>query len=190
MPDSKEAVDVVSGSDGERFERLYRANYAAVLAYALRRTVAEQAHDVAAETFLVAWRRLDDVPGDPRPWLLGVARRVLANQRRSDRRRAALAARLANEPRAADPREESETQSVLAALAGLSERDREALLLGAWDGLDRAQAAAALGCSRPAFAVRLHRARGRLLQAIEDAGHSPAGGPGRGLGEIGLEEQA
>jgi RNA polymerase sigma-70 factor (ECF subfamily) len=190
MPDSQQAVDFDSMSDGERFERLYRANYAAVLAYALRRTAAEQAHDAAAETFLIAWRRLGDVPSDARPWLLGVARRVLANQRRSDRRRVALTARLANEPPAARGHEESGTPSVLAALAELAERDREALLLVAWEGLDHPQAAAAIGCSRPAFAVRLHRARRRLLKALEPGGQVAREDPSSGVSGIGLEEQA
>ena len=65
------------------FERLYRANYDRVLAYGLRRTDPERARDATAETFVVAWRRLADVPPDPLPWLLGVARRVLANERRA-----------------------------------------------------------------------------------------------------------
>ena len=57
-----------------------------------------------AETFLVAWRRLDDVPADALPWLYGVARRVLANQRRSADRGAALERRLAGAERPAAPR--------------------------------------------------------------------------------------
>ena len=77
-----------------RFERLYDAHYAAVLAYALRRTGHTIAHDVAAETFLVAWRRFEFVPVDAAPWLYGVARRVLANERRAEHRRAALAERM------------------------------------------------------------------------------------------------
>src|SRR5918997_1497412 len=77
-----------------RFERLYDAHYAAVLAYALRRSGRTIAHDVAAETFLVAWRRLEVVPVDAAPWLYGVARRVLANERRAENRRAALAERM------------------------------------------------------------------------------------------------
>lgn len=177
-------------SDGERFERLYRANYSAVLAYALRRTAAEHAHDVAAETFLVAWRRLDEVPAEARPWLLGVARRVLANQRRSERRRRALATRLASEPPAASAQRETAPECVLSALASLPERDRETLLLVAWDGLDHAQAAAAAGCSRPAFAVRLHRARRRLLKALEADGHRTQAEPQRGIRQIDLEEKA
>jgi RNA polymerase sigma-70 factor, ECF subfamily len=78
-----------------RFELLFRANYPAVRAYALRRSSGDSAQDVVAETFLVAWRRLDDVPADALPWLYGVARRVLANQRRTMRRSEALGERLA-----------------------------------------------------------------------------------------------
>ena len=107
----------------ERFEALYGANAGAVLAYALRRTSAANADDVVAEVFLVAWRRLADVPADERIWLLGVARRVLANQRRSQTRQRALRERLAPQlpstsaPAAADSRDER----VLRALAELRE---------------------------------------------------------------------
>jgi RNA polymerase sigma factor (sigma-70 family) len=83
-----------------RFERLYAEHGRAVLAYAVRRAAdAQDAADVVADTFLVAWRRLDDVPpaGAARLWLYGVARHVLANQQRSERRRERLAERLRHE---------------------------------------------------------------------------------------------
>jgi RNA polymerase sigma-70 factor, ECF subfamily len=159
----------------ERFEDLFREHYAAVRGYALRRAPGDVAQEVVAETFLVAWRRLDDVPDDALPWLFGVARRVLANQRRSERRSVALERRLAEaEAAAPDPGDPSErlgeAEFVRAALARLSDRDREALMLVAWHGLSGARAARAAGCSRAAFAVRLHRARARLaaeLSALE-----------------------
>jgi len=81
----------------QRFEALFTAHSSTVLAYALRRVdVADDAADVIADTFVVAWRRIDEVPpGDEaRLWLYGVARRVLANHTRGDRRRTVLAARL------------------------------------------------------------------------------------------------
>ena len=77
-----------------RFEGLFRSEADLVRAYALRRADPTVADDVVAETFLVAWRRLDDVPEAPRSWLLGVARRVLANRRRGDDRSAHLVAAL------------------------------------------------------------------------------------------------
>lgn len=160
----------------ERFEGLFRENYAAVRAYALRRASPEAAQDVVAETFLVAWRRLDDVPGDALPWLYGVARRVLANQRRSADRGAALERRLASAGApvgAPDPGDTAgDNELMRLALGRLSERSREALMLVAWHGLTGARAARAAGCSRAAFAVRLHRARGRLtaeLTTLESA---------------------
>jgi RNA polymerase sigma-70 factor (ECF subfamily) len=158
----------------EKFEGLFRENYAAVRAYALRRSRPEPAQDVVAETFLVAWRRLDDVPADALPWLYGVARRVLANQRRSADRGVALERRLAG---AATPRGAPNPGDALGdnelmrlALGRLPEDSREALMLVAWHGLTGARAARAAGCSRAAFAVRLHRARARLtaeLAALE-----------------------
>ncbi|HEV2999433.1 MAG TPA: RNA polymerase sigma factor [Solirubrobacteraceae bacterium] len=161
-----------------RFERLYDAHYAPVLAYALRRSERSVAHDVAAETFLVAWRRLDDVPADAAPWLYGVARRVLANERRGAGRRAALAERLRQLPARRPPGEALEgagSGSLAEALARLPERDREALMLVAWEGLSTAQAARAMGCAPAALRVRLHRARRRLARALDDlqSPHAP-----------------
>jgi RNA polymerase sigma-70 factor (ECF subfamily) len=146
-----------------RFERLFSAQYAFVAAYANRRASAVDAEDVVAETFLVAWRRLDDVPDDAKPWLFGVARRVLANQRRAAGRREALYERATA---SLNPTGDAADTQVLQALAPLSERDREILLLVAWDGLTMAEAAAVLGCSRGAAKVRLHRAKHRLLDEL------------------------
>lgn len=158
----------------DRFETLFGNHYPAVRAYALRRTSPDAAQDVVAETFLVAWRRLDEVPADALPWLYGVARRVLANQRRSAERGDALARRLAGSTSGAAPEDPGEragdAELVRLALGRLPEPSREALMLVAWHGLSGARAARAAGCSRAAFAVRLHRARGRLaaeLAALE-----------------------
>jgi DNA-directed RNA polymerase specialized sigma24 family protein len=112
--------------------------------------------------------RWDGVPlEDPLPWLLGCARRVLANQRRGERRQGSLAERLARAPAAAP--EPAGDGALAAAFAQLRPQDREVLTLVAWDGLDGVRAARALGCSRGAFAVRLHRARRRLAAALEAA---------------------
>jgi len=156
--------------DKERFERIYRDNFRAVLRFAAMRIDPERAKDVAAETFLVAWRRLDDVPGEPRLWLFGVARKVLAGQFRSETRRDALALRLQGELQR-DPADLAgsiaERDAALAAFAALREHDREILRLVAWDGLSPAEAAEVLGVTRLAFAVRLHRARRRLERELE-----------------------
>ena len=117
------------------FDELFTAFHSDVLAYIVRRTSQTCAEDVLAETFLVAWRRADHVPKDPLPWLLGVARRVLANQRRGELRRRALLGRLTGmRSETAGPWEPPSTLSpeLAAALGSLSEREREALLLTAW----------------------------------------------------------
>jgi RNA polymerase sigma factor (sigma-70 family) len=151
----------------DRFEQVFAANYRAVSAYALRRAHKAEAEDAVAETFLIAWRRLDDIPADAKPWLLGVARRVLANQRRAAARRSALNARVAHE-RPNEP-EWPRAELILRALDGLSESDRELLLLFAWEGLSVAELATVLHCSRTAVKVRLHRARRRLRGQLTEA---------------------
>jgi RNA polymerase sigma-70 factor, ECF subfamily len=153
-----------------RFEQLYRDYADRVHAYALRRAGPTVADDVVAEVFLVAWRRLHRVPDEPLPWLLGVARRVLANRRRGESRAAALTARLADpgfRPSVAHVSSEVDDR-VQRALAGLSERDRELLLLIAWEGLRVNEAAEVLGVRSNTLAVRLHRARQRLAQALAE----------------------
>jgi len=159
----------------EEFSDFYRAHFDEVMRYALRRTDPETAKDVVAETFLVAWRRLDAVPTDSgmaSPWLYGVARRVLANTTRARLRAERLTARLGQDRRvtsAADAAGEiAETDRLRHALATLSELDQEALRLVGWEELDLAAAALAMGCSRATMAVRLHRARRRLEQARND----------------------
>jgi RNA polymerase sigma-70 factor, ECF subfamily len=161
-----------------RFERVFRAHHDAVLAYALRRSDAAAAEEVVAETFLVCWRRLDVVPDEALPWLYGVARRVLANRRRGVSRAGAALDRLVHDDPPATPRDPSdvmaEKDAILRALDALSERDREALRLWGWEGLDVAAGARAAGCSRAAFSVRVHRARRRLSAHLADADSFPA----------------
>jgi RNA polymerase sigma-70 factor (ECF subfamily) len=150
----------------QRFEELYRQYAARVYAYALRRTSAAGADDAVADVFLVAWRRLDDLPPEPLPWLLGTAHKVLANRRRGERRALALRDRLASQPREPAAAPAALDHRVGAALASLGERDRELLMLVAWEGLSVTEAAEALGVRAGTVAVRLHRARQRFARAL------------------------
>jgi RNA polymerase sigma factor (sigma-70 family) len=168
--------------DRDRFERLYRENFRAVLRFAASRIDPERAKDVAAETFLVAWRRLDEVPAEARPWLLGVARKVIAGQFRSESRREALAGRVSGAQARVHGEadlagELAERDTVLRALAALRERDREVLRLVAWDGLSPAEAAEVLDVTRLALAVRLHRARRRFERELERLDEPPSQTP-------------
>jgi RNA polymerase sigma-70 factor, ECF subfamily len=151
----------------ERMERLFRSHYASVVRYVRSRTSAETADDAVAETFLVAWRRLEEVPEEPLPWLLGVARNVIATQQRGARRRSALSSRLQDAVEDDAHASGEELSGVAVALASLPEKDREALTLIAWDGLAPKEAATVMGTSAGAFRVRLHRAKRRLRTALE-----------------------
>ena len=170
-----------------RFQAVYEAHYPAVVAYVRRRTsVAADAQDAVAETFTTAWRRVSEVPdGDAaRAWLYGVARRVLANQRRGDRRRAGLSLRLRGQGAGTVDVEETafaadDRRTVLAALARLREADQELLRLAVWEELSHRDIAAVVGCSESSVAVRLHRARSRLARQI--------GKEGRRAGQEALE---
>lgn len=165
-------------SDEQRFERLYNAHHDRVAAYLLSRVGRDAAQDALARTFEVAWRRLDEIPEQQLPWLLGVARRMLAAQFRAAGRRGALVERLAaNASHVETDHAEriAQRQLVATALAELPDQQREALLLIAWEDLTQAEAATVTGCSRVAFAVRLHRARLRL-RSVVDALDAPSQG--------------
>ena len=156
-------------SDRQQFEALYAAHAGAVRAYAMRRGPVADADDVVAEVFLIAWRRLQDVPADARGWLLAVARRVQSNARRGSARQEALRARLEHERPHALGAAPPVERRLLEALLGLREADREALLLVAWEGLSNRDAAQALCVRESTFGVRLHRAKRRLARALTDA---------------------
>lgn len=154
-----------------RFEALFAEHYAAVHRYALRRAEPPLAEEVVNETFLVAWRRLDKVPEEPLPWLYAAAGHVLANRRREAARHARRASAVAAEPATGvrDPADRlAERDATLRAFAALSEPDREALRLVAWERLSLAEAAHVAGVSRPAFAMRVHRARRRLAARLRE----------------------
>lgn len=158
----------------DRFRRLFDDHYRIVMSFALRRTdTAEDANDVCAETFAVAWRRLEAVPVDRDgqvSWLLATARRVMANVHRSNRRRSALLARVASHRPQLAGRDVGEATGevalVRAALEELAEVDREILRLAAWEDLPHAQIAEVLDLSVSAVSVRLHRARTRLAEVL------------------------
>ena len=156
----------------ERFTAIYDEHYRKVLAYLLTRADRQVAEDLAAETFLVVWRRLGVVPEEPLPWLLGVARNMWRGQVRASGRRQALAGPVralsgADDLTGHDMADEIvEGSEVRLALATLSEPDREALTLVAWLDLAPRDAAKVVGCAPATFLVRLHRARRRLERAL------------------------
>ena len=159
-----------------RFEAIFTSYYGRVLAYAIRRCDDHAAaEEAAAETFVIAWRRLDAVPSDPLPWLLQTARRVLANQRRSARRRATVPLSSLSEPDPAPSIADrlAERDVFAHSFAALRPADREVLTLVAWDGLRPKEAAKVLGCSAAVCSLRLHRARRRLMKELAARGHSP-----------------
>jgi len=159
----------------ERFTELFDRTHRSLLGYAVRRVVSPgDAADVVAESYLVAWRRIDELPADDRAtaWMFGIARRVLANHYRGERRRLALADRLRSEVELVVPAPEPPFSPVEVALAQLPDGDQEILRLVAWEELAHDEIALVLGIPRGTVRVRLHRARRRLadrLRALEDA---------------------
>jgi RNA polymerase sigma-70 factor (ECF subfamily) len=161
--------------DEARFRHLFAVAYDDLCRF-VRRRIAD-GDDVVAETFLIAWRRMDDIPaddGDARAWLFGVARKQMANRRRKDARMISWAGmdRVPTDPTrqpTADLTSAVEVRIDLGrAFARLSGGDQECLALMAWDGLTLTQAAGVLGISVNAFTVRLHRARKRLRAALAE----------------------
>lgn len=191
-----------------RFEALARVVTEPLHRYLLRRADPDQVDDILAETLLVLWRRIEDVPGlgpdavqpwcydavQPwcydavMPWCYGVARGCLANARRADRRRRSLLERLtwATRPRveeATDP----DHSALHAALAQLRALDREVVLLWAYEELPPSRIAEVTGLTANAVSIRLHRAKKKLAAQLERKtgprpGHETGEGPGTGPG--------
>ena len=147
----------------QQFDEIYAEHVDAVRAYVRRRAPESLVDDVVADVFVVALRRIDDVPRNALPWLYGVARKTLANERRKRSRTVPLAPEIAYEP---EPVGDSK---LAAAFAALSDADREILRLVAWEGLSPREAARVLECSPVACRVRYHRAKSRLASRLAAA---------------------
>lgn len=169
--------------DQRRFDELYAATRHELLRYLLRRAAQPaDAADLLAETYVVAWRRLCDVPdgNEARLWLFGVARRLLANHRRTLLRHGLagdLAAALEQSATHSPPADrdiayDERAIQVREAIAALDEREREILSLSVWDGLRPAEIATVTGDTPASVRLRLHRARRRLRALLSD--HDPA----------------
>lgn len=167
-----------------RFRAVYEACYPDLLRFVQRRLHSSHAEDVVAEVFLVAWRRLEEMPpveDGARCWLFGVARRSLLNSQRGQDRRAALAVRIAAAPAPAaltsdDTDLVDQRLDLAAAWPRLSATDQEALALTVWDGLSTSDAAAVLQISAVAFRLRLSRARRALRRYLDHPADTVAGG--------------
>ncbi len=163
-----------SSDPQSRFDALYDAHFRDLVGFALRRTQRpEDAADVVAETFLVVWRRIGDVPpaDESRLWLFGVCRRVLANHERGRSRRTRLGARLRDvlgDQAAPDPASGVTASLVLReAMEQLRPADRDLLQLVAWEGLEPREAAVVLGLPARTVRTRLSRARTRLREQLD-----------------------
>lgn len=169
------ANEAMSTPDSDsRFTALFERHHNEVLAYCTRRIPRVEADDVTAEVFAVAWRRIDEVDWETvRPWLYGIARRVLANRWRSLDRRSrltkkvfGLAAIASEAPDMVVIRREQDAE-VIDALNRLKATDREVLTLAAWEELNAAEIATALGITTSAAEQRLHRAKRRFAKVLD-----------------------
>jgi RNA polymerase sigma-70 factor, ECF subfamily len=167
--------------EATRFTAMYDACRQRVWAYAVSRAGRQIADEVVSETFVVAWRRFADVPEPALPWLLAVARNVIRDNFRAETRRDSLAAELhawGDVPERDIAEQVTERLAVVRAMASLPEDDREILILIAWQGLSPRDAARVVRCSAATLRVRLHRARKRLAQAVDEALGERLGPPG------------
>jgi RNA polymerase sigma-70 factor (ECF subfamily) len=173
----------MGGQDAAAFRELYCAHYRTVCRYLMARADPDVVEDVAAETFLVAWRRQADLPATVVPWLLNTARKVLANQRRSARRADALVERIAAVTAGASGSVEDalgrnfQRRALVSALSGMRERDREILILRHWDELPPRDIAVVLEARSVVVRTRLHRAERRLREAFAEALEDEEGAP-------------
>lgn len=157
------------GTDQRTFDAFVRQVAEPVRRYLARRADPDTAEEAFSELLLVCWRRVDDLPAEPLPWVYVVARNCLANAERARRRRERLAGRLRSvEPPqlVPGPADHPDHTALHQALARLRPADAEVLRLWAWEELETGEIATVLGVSPNAAAIRLHRAKHRLREVI------------------------
>jgi RNA polymerase sigma factor (sigma-70 family) len=162
----QQAGGQMGDQENEEFVFVFETNYADVLRYVQRRTRPALVEEVVAETFLIAWRRRHVLPDNPRPWLFRTAANVLKSTMRREARQAELAVRSYQPEYTPDP---DAGLDLTAAWYRLSLRDREVIALHAWEGLSDLEASMVLGCTRSAYAMRLTRAKRRLVKNLQSA---------------------
>lgn len=159
-----------NASRRRRFERTVEDVYQPLQRYARRRVDPHDVDDVVSETLLTLWRRIDDLPaGIALPWCLGVARRHIANLRRSRSRRLKLVDKLEAQPSHPPQAPDHLDPELQIAMDRLSDSDREILQLWAWEGLEASEIARVMDLTNNAASIRLHRAKKRLGENLEKA---------------------
>lgn len=154
------------------FRLFFSDAFADALRFAQRRIASDRAEDVVAEAMLVAWRRFDDAPGDPRErraWLFGIVRNTILNASRSEARQAAVAVKIIDAATIVDTPDHADHVAqrldLARAWAQLPNGHQEVLALAVFEQLSSPHAARVLGISGVAFRTRLARAR-RALQSL------------------------
>ncbi len=162
----------------QRFRTIYDELYADLLSYCRRRVAPDEVDDLVAETMMVVWQRLDDVPasGAARPWVYAVARNLMRNHWRKGQRAGALRDVLVSELHRAQQRdaeaggaqalEYDQVQALVDGLHALKSKEQELIRLATWEELPHAEIALVLDCSINAVAIRLLRARSHLSQIL------------------------
>lgn len=168
-------IDAAADARRARFEELAPQLIEPLRRFLARRTDPATADDVLADTLLVCWRRLDEMPEEALPWAYGVARNCLANAQRGVRRQERVAAKIAVVDPPAEVVDEPADRDagVTRALAALRPEDAELLRLWAWEQLTPAEIADVLDVTPNAASIRLHRARGKLRDELRKAGAAP-----------------
>lgn len=160
-----------------QFTALYDAHRTQVWAYTACLAGRQPADDLVSDTFVVAWRRFGDIPDPALPWLLGVARNMVRQHLRTQGRQGSLEAELRGWAETGSPIYPDETAAarvdILRALARLPEKDREVLILTAWQDLTPHETATVIGVTPTAIRVRLHRARRRLAATLGTGAGAP-----------------
>lgn len=180
----------VGAGDREAFRTFFERYANDVYNFCFRRTGSwSQAEDLVSIVFLEAWRRRADLEitssdSSLRPWLIGVAHNLIRNESRRQRLRKGLLGRGRAEPNTPDFADDSvdrlsdaEHMAKLSdAVANLPRKERDALFLFAWGGLEYQEVAEILGVPIGTVRSRLARARERLRELESSAGHEQGGG--------------
>ena len=159
----------MADSSRQRFHIVFSEVYEPIQRYVRRRVDPDAVDDIVSETLLTLWRRLDEVPSAALPWSYGVARRQIANHRRSGRRHLRLVQRAESEPRAATDSEHPLDAELHTAIDAMGDSDKEILRLWAWEQLEPAEIAVILGLTPNAVSIRLNRAKKKLGKNLESA---------------------